>query len=141
VSGKPDYDALLQAARDVRKNSYSPYSGFAVGAALLDAQGRVHCGVNMENASYPVGVCAERSALCIAISAGAREFVAMALVTAAPVPVGPCGMCRQALAEFGDFELILAAPEGEPTHTTVGALLPAQFDPSHLEGVQGGDAS
>ena len=128
-----DVEALVQAAREVRHNAYAPYSGFAVGAALLDEEGQVHLGANVENASYPVGVCAERSALSVAISTGARQFRALALVTAAPVPVGPCGMCRQALAEFGDFPLILAPPEGAHTVTSVGALLPAQFDPSHLE--------
>lgn len=126
-------ERLVAAARDIRERAYCPYSGFAVGAALLDDQGNIHCGVNVENASYPVGVCAERSALSVAVTAGARRFVAMALVTSAPIPVTPCGMCRQALAEFGsDLLLLLSAPTGGWNEQILKDALPYQFDPAHL---------
>lgn len=127
--------ALIEAAREVRQRAYCPYSGFAVGAALLDTSGEVHLGVNVENAAYPVGVCAERSAISNAVTRGRREFVALALVTAAPVPVTPCGMCRQALAEFGnDLVLLMAAPQGDVVEERdLREVLPFQFDPKHLE--------
>ncbi len=124
---------LVQAALDVRANAYCPYSNFAVGAALLDTSGGIHRGVNVENASYPVGVCAERSAICNAITAGATEFVAVALVTQVPHPIAPCGMCRQALSEFGDLVVLMATPDGAFEETVISELLPAQFDPSHLD--------
>lgn len=125
--------ALVDAARDVRANAYCPYSDFSVGAALLDAQGRTHLGVNVENASYPVGVCAERSAISAAITAGSRDFRAIAVVTPAARAVAPCGMCRQALAEFGNLIVLIATASGDFEELRVSDLLPHQFDPSHLE--------
>lgn len=127
-------EALIEAARQVRKNAYCPYSKFAVAAALLDDEGRIHLGVNVENASYPVGVCAERSAISAAVTAGAKTMVAIAIVTPAPIPVAPCGMCRQALSEFNkDLILLLAPPEGDPCEMVLRDTLPHQFDPKHLE--------
>ena len=127
-------DDLVAAARDVRKHAWCPYSNFAVGAALRDTDGNSYLGVNVENASYPVGVCAERSAISTAITAGSRSFAAVAVVTPASEPVAPCGMCRQALAEFGrDIIVLMAGPTGDWTETTIDALLPSQFDPAHLE--------
>lgn len=124
---------LIDAARAVRQHAYCPYSHFAVGAVLLDDAGRLHAGVNVENASYPVGVCAERAALGVAVSAGARRFTALALVTSASQAVAPCGMCRQALAEFApDLLLILAPPEGPWIERRLSDVLPFQFQPDHL---------
>jgi cytidine deaminase len=125
--------ALVSAARAVLENAYAPYSGFDVGAAILDEQGRIHSGVNVENAVYPVGVCAERSAISIAVSAGAREFVALALVTRTTEPLCPCGMCRQALAEFNpNLPLLIATEEGPWVERNLSDVLPHQFDRSHL---------
>ncbi|MFT5430554.1 MAG: cytidine deaminase [Myxococcota bacterium] len=124
---------LVEAARAVRANAYCPYSKFKVGAALLAVDGTIYSGANVENASYPVGVCAERSAISVAVSAGARNFIACAVITSAPVPVSPCGMCRQALAEFGNMTIIMAAPHGDWDIQEMSALLPAQFDPALLD--------
>ena len=123
-------DMLIEAAHRVRQNAYCPYSEFAVGAAILDDNGNVHVGVNVENASYPVGTCAERTALCSAVSAGAQSFIALALVTASEESVAPCGMCRQALLEFAPtLPLILATPSGDWQETTLDAILGMQLDP------------
>jgi cytidine deaminase len=103
------YDELLKEAERAKENSYSPYSHFKVGAALLAESGRVYTGVNVENVSFGVTVCAERSALCAAVSMGERRFKALA-VTADKL-VFPCGICRQALLEFGDIDIILKNKE------------------------------
>ena len=125
-----DPQALVEAARAIRKNAYCPYSNFAVGSALLDTDGGVHLGVNVENAAYPVGLCSERVALGNAVTTGVTSFVAIALVTAAPNPVAPCGMCRQALLEFApDLTLYLAAPEGDWIETRLSDIHRMQLDP------------
>ena len=103
------YEELTAKAAQAAKNAYAPYSHFAVGAALLCADGTVFCGCNVENASYSATVCAERSALCAAVSMGERRFKALA-VTADKL-VFPCGICRQALLEFGDIDIILKNKE------------------------------
>ena len=109
---------------EVRERAYAPYSSFKVGAALK-ADGKVFTGCNVENSSYPVGICAERSALVQAVSAGCTEIEA--LVVAAEKVVTPCGMCRQALSEFGtDFPVLLAA-EDQEKETTFEALFPEPF--------------
>jgi len=105
------HQQLVQAAIDAASNAHCPYSGFRVGAALLAEDGRIYCGVNVENASYGLTICAERSAMCAAITAGARDFEAMAIVASGDDPPSPCGACRQVLAEFcsPDFTILLAA--------------------------------
>lgn len=103
--------ALLALAEEIRGNAYAKYSHFHVGAALLAASGKVYLGVNVENASYPNGICAERSAVSAAITAGERDFTAIAICgEPASAVCYPCGMCRQVLAEFcpPDFPVILA---------------------------------
>ena len=120
-------DSLVAAAQRVRDNAYAPYSGFAVGAALLTADGRVFTGCNVENASYGLTVCAERHAVAAAVAAGARDFRALALVTPSSPPASPCGACRQVLAEFGQLTLVLANPDGERHRTTLSELLPRAF--------------
>lgn len=117
--------ALTEAARDVRRHAYAPYSGFAVGAALLGDDGAVDVGANYENASFPVGVCAERAALGAAVSSGRRRFRAIAIVTDAEPPAMPCGMCRQALYEFApDLVVILENLQGVRQVRTLRQLLP-----------------
>lgn len=124
---------LINLALEARKNSYSPYSGFRVGAALLCRDGRVFCGANVENASYSLTNCAERSALFAAVSAGYREFDAIAIVGGETEKVTafcpPCGACRQALAEFSkDGALRVVLYDGKNAkETTLSALLPHTF--------------
>lgn len=112
----PEYDQLIGIALDMRNNySYAPYSHYCVGAALLGENGIVYTGCNVENASYPVGICAERTAFSKAVSEGCHRFQALAIAGAASDKKGsdfcaPCGMCRQAIREFcdSDFPVILA---------------------------------
>jgi cytidine deaminase len=125
---------LLAEAHAARAASYSPYSGFAVGAAALAASGRVYRGTNVENASYGLTICAERVAVFTAITAGERAIEAIAIITAPPL-VTPCGACRQVLWEVWSAHLrdeptiLLAADTGvEPQRWSLASLLPAAFD-------------
>lgn len=125
---------LYELAVEVRANAYAPYSGFRVGAALRTRDGRVFTGVNVENASFPVTICAERGALMSAVAAGVREFEAVAVVTDAVEPAAPCGMCRQMLAEFGLDLMILGAGREGPKHLIqLRELLPKAFVRSSFE--------
>lgn len=120
-------ERLHVAALGVRQRAYAPYSNYAVGAAVLADDGKVYAGCNVENASYPVGLCAERGAIALAVARGARRVLAAALVTGdAPLP---CGLCLQTFAEFADSDmpLLLSVPDGASTRTTLGALLPQGF--------------
>ncbi len=117
---------LIEKARSVLKNSYSPYSNLKVAAALLTDDGTIFTGVNVENSSIGLSICAERSAMVSAISAGYRIFRAIAITSTRVEPISPCGACRQFMAEFGDFEVILAGDE-ETINTTVYELLPIRF--------------
>lgn len=131
---RPGLVDLVHAAADVRMRAYAPYSGFAVGAALRTASGKVYLGVNVENASYPVSCCAERSAVCAAVTAGDRQFEAIAIVTDAATPAAPCGLCRQTLCEFGlDLHVILASAAGAVWAARLRELLPAAFTPDSFE--------
>ena len=120
---------LVAMAREAAQQAYSPYSHFQVGAALLADDGRVFCGCNVENASYGLTICAERTAVCTAVAAGARHFVALAI--AATRTVTPCGACRQFLAEFvpPGFRVLSAALTPHEPHQiyTMSTLLPHQF--------------
>lgn len=122
-------DALVQAALDARRHAYAPYSRFAVGAALLTAGGEIISGVNVENASYGMTICAERSAIFAGVSQGMREFTAIAVAT--PGGHSPCGACRQVLAEFAaDLPVLLVDadhPEQAPRLLRLGELLPHGF--------------
>ena len=121
-------DDLVQAALVVRVKAYAPFSKFYVGAAILDNEGRVFSGVNVENSSYGLTICAERTAAGTAITAGAKEFVAVAVAT--PGAAAPCGACRQFLYEFGPQCLVLLVDSdtGELTRTaTLGEFLPNGF--------------
>ena len=125
-------DRLVEAASLAREKAHAPYSAFAVGAAALDANGDVHVGCNVENASYGLSVCAERNAIAAAVAAGENRFQGLAVVTDADPPASPCGACRQVLVEFGDFPVILANPAGERVLTRVSDLLPDAFTPESL---------
>ena len=125
-----DWNALEQAALAVRANAHAPYSNVAVGAALL-AGGRIYTGCNVENAAYPVGLCAERSAIAAAVADGQRQFDA--LVVAARVAIPPCGMCLQALVEFGaDLEILSLGENGQRQQANLSEYLPLRFDAAKL---------
>lgn len=128
-----DRQKLIRTALEARKWAYAPYSGYAVGAALLTASGRVYDGVNIENAAYPTGICAERVAVFKAVSEGEREFEAIAVVTSNGG--SPCGSCRQVLAEFGLNPVVLIAnADGQIVRElTVAELLPGAFGPKDLK--------
>lgn len=121
-------EALMRAAREIQHRAHAPYSHFFVGAAVRAASGRVYLGVNVENASYPVGMCAERAAIGAAITAGERELVAVAVATDAPRAVFPCGMCAQALHEHGPGLLVLAqGADGLVREATLDKILPYAY--------------
>lgn len=124
---------LIQAARQARQWAYAPYSHYAVGAALLTASGRIYDGVNVENASYPTTMCAERVAVYKAVSEGEHQFTAIAVVTANGG--SPCGSCRQVLAEFGlDTIVLIADGEGRLVNeASLRDLLPGAFTPQFLQ--------
>jgi cytidine deaminase len=125
---------LTERARAAKARAYAPYSHFNVGAALLCADGSIVDGCNVENASYPAGTCAERVALGAAVVAGHREFVAVAIATDAPSGTPPCGICRQALAEFAPGIAVVAIDgKGVVTRWTLDALLPHPFTPASLK--------
>lgn len=131
-------DRLITAAQQARQWAYAPYSHYPVGAALLTASGRIYDGVNVENAAYPTGICAERVAVFKAVSEGERQFVAIAVVT--ENGGSPCGSCRQVLAEFGlATRVYIADQEGRlMQETSVMELLPGAFQPGDLPEVQKG---
>ena len=122
------WQALVAAAKAVSAQAYCPYSGFAVGAAVRAADGRVFAGCNVENASYGLAVCAERNAVFHAVAAGVREVVAVAVYTPTPEYATPCGACRQVLLEFaGNAEVLCACDGTERGRFTVPSLLPHGF--------------
>ena len=123
---------LIQKAIEAQEFSYSPYSNYTVGAALLGKSGKIYAGANVENAVYPLGLCAERAAVFGAVSQGEKEFEAIAVVTRDGGT--PCGSCRQVLAEFGlDIQVLIADSSGVlKQETTVEELLPFSFGPKNL---------
>jgi cytidine deaminase len=125
--------ALRTKAREVMSRAYAPYSEFKVGAALLTADGSIIVGCNVENASYPAGICAERVALGAAVAAGHQQFRGVVIVTESPAPTPPCGICRQALAEFGvELEVVSEAAHGVTSRWRLSELLPHPFTPASL---------
>lgn len=132
-AAKIDRQALLDVALRARDRAYAPYSGFPVGAALLGESGQVYAGCNVENASYGLTWCAERTAIGNAVASGERRFLAIAVVGATRGPCAPCGACRQALVEFGEeIVVIMANLDGQIEEKTAGELLPAAFGPGAL---------
>lgn len=126
--------ALIELARQARDHAYAPYSNYPVGAALICADGQIFTGCNVENSSYGLSMCAERTAIFKAISEGVRNFVRLAVIADSPHPVRPCGACRQVISEFfpADAEVILANLHDAVETTTVIQLLPSPFDRSYL---------
>lgn len=131
-----DEAALLEAARQAQHGAYAPYSRFRVGAALLAGDGRTYRAANVENAAYPASMCAERAAVAQAVAAGARTFLALAVVGDGAGPCPPCGLCRQALYEFApDLLVVAAGTSGEPARFLLARdLLPHGFGPDRLPG-------
>ena len=123
-------DALFSAASNAMANSYSPYSNFPVGAALLTSNGTIHSGCNIENASYPEGWCAETSAIAHMVTAGDSEITEILVVAEKMNKITPCGGCRQRLAEFAspDTPVHLCNQQGIVETVSLGNLLPASFD-------------
>jgi cytidine deaminase len=128
-------DRLIAAAREARERAYVPYSRFPVGAALLAKDGRIYTGVNVENASYGLTICAERNAVGRMVTDGAQCIVAVAVCT--DNGVTPCGACRQVLMEFtppdADAPVWLIDGRGDVRETTLRSLLPDDFGPQHLQ--------
>ena len=126
-------DELVQQAIVARENAHAPFSKFRVGAALLDVEGRIFTGCNVENATYGLTLCAERVAVFKAISEGARHFIRVAVVADTETLTPPCGACRQILWEFcGDVELVLANLRGKTETLQLAELFPRAFDASFL---------
>ncbi len=126
---------LVDAAREVRAKAYAPYSGFHVGAALLTADDQIVTGVNVENASYPVSVCAERNAIGTAIGRGITSIRAVAVVSDADTSTPPCGACRQVLFEFGGQGMAVISESADGStraHWALDELLPDAFGPADL---------
>jgi len=125
---------LLDAARAAQKAAYAPYSRFPVGVAVLDDQGRIHAGCNVENAAYPEGVCAEASALSAMVLAGSTRLRAVLVVGTGGAWITPCGGCRQKLREFGahDLPVLTANATDMGPRYTLAELLPQSFGPDHL---------
>ena len=125
---------LVAAAREIRDRAYAPYSGFRVGAAVL-AGGKVFASANLENASYPLSVCAERNAVAMAVTEGATDVRAVAVVSDADAPTPPCGGCRQVLIEFGSGIAVIAeSADGSVRKLwALADLLPDAFGPADLD--------
>lgn len=127
-------DQLLKAARAAHRQAYAPYSKYQVGAAILDDQGRIHAGCNVENAAYPQGVCAEANALSAMVLAGSTRARAVLVVGTGGAWVTPCGGCRQKLREFcaQDTPILTANDSSMGPRYTLAQLLPQSFGPDHL---------
>src|SRR5690554_2195507 len=122
------WEELAQAAITVRERAYAPYSKFAVGAALLAADGQVFSGCNVENATYGATSCAERTAYGTAVANGVHEFVALCVVTDVEEPAAPCGICRQVISEFSaDLPIMMLAVTGSRTFAMLDEMLPHPF--------------
>lgn len=125
---------LVETARAARGNAHAPYSGFKVGAALRAASGRVYVGVNVENAAYPEGTCAEAGAIAAMVAGGDTRIAAIAVIADCPDPVPPCGGCRQKIAEFADgaTPVTMATVAGASVTRRLDELLPGAFVASHM---------
>ena len=127
-------ESLFAAAKTARNNAYAPYSGFAVGAALRAANGRIYAAANVENAAYPVGTCAEAGAIAAMIAAGDREIAEILVLAGGAEPVMPCGACRQRIFEFATPQTVVHSAGLEDLHLSLALaeLLPRAFGPKNL---------
>lgn len=127
--------ALFEAAENVRKHAHTPYSKFAVGAALLADDGKIYAGCNVENAAYPVGNCAEPSAIAAMLAGGARRIKRVYVTGPGSDPVTPCGACRQRIREFADSDVLITSHgvNGKPLTLSLEKLLPHSFGPEFLD--------
>lgn len=125
---------LKDAALAVRKNAHAPYSNFKVGAAIRAASGAIYAGCNVENVAYPEGTCAEAGAIAAMVAAGETTLREVYVVADSPIPVSPCGGCRQKLAEFGagDVPVTLGTTDGAEQATTLADLLPGAFTAEYM---------
>ena len=125
---------LFAAAEAVRARAYAPYSRFSVGAAILADDGKIYAGCNIENAAYPIGICAEASAIAAMIAGGGRRIKRIYVTGPGSAPVTPCGGCRQRIREFADQDVTVISHgvEGAPLSQTVAQLLPHSFGPEYL---------
>lgn len=130
----PSLEALAEAAIGIRGKAHAPYSSFQVGAAVLDEHGQVHVGVNVENAAYPNGICAETAAIAALVTSGGRKIVAIAVVGQGEGLCTPCGGCRQRIREFASegATVVICGVEGIRRVMTLGELLPESFGPENL---------
>ena len=126
--------SLLDHAKTVRENAYAPYSNFKVGAAVQTVSGTIYTGVNVENVAYPEGTCAEAGAIAAMCAAGERQIVEVAVIADSPMPVTPCGGCRQKIAEFAQPDTIVRmyTTGGAQLDMTVAQLLPGVFTADHM---------
>jgi cytidine deaminase len=126
--------SLLDAAKRARENAHAPYSNFKVGAAVKTASGDIFAGCNVENVAYPEGTCAEAGAIAAMVLAGEREITEAVVIADAPLPVTPCGGCRQKLKEFAgpETKVTMLTTGGAELVMTMGELLPGAFDREHL---------
>jgi cytidine deaminase len=132
---KSEHQALLDAAIVVRAHAHAPYSNFHVGAAILADDGTIYSGCNVENAAYPLGNCAEASAIAAMLAGGGRHIRTIFTVGPGSAPVTPCGGCRQRIREFATLDtpvICLGLDGGTPLETTLGDLLPHSFGPEFL---------
>ena len=129
--------SLLEAATKVRERAYAPYSNFKVGAAIKAASGAVYVGCNVENVAYPEGTCAEAGAIAAMIAAGDSRITEALVIADSPLPVSPCGGCRQKLAEFSeaDARVTMTTLAGESQTLTMAELLPGAFGQAHMDKV------
>ena len=129
--------SLLEAATKVRERAYAPYSNFKVGAAIKAASGAVYVGCNVENVAYPEGTCAEAGAIAAMIAAGDSRITEALVIADSPLPVSPCGGCRQKLAEFSeaDARITMTTLAGESQVLTMAELLPGAFAQAHMDKV------
>ena len=131
--GTREWTELRTRALAAMEHAYAPYSQFRVGAAVLGSDGSISDGCNMENASYPAGMCAERAAIAAAVARGVREFKAIVIATEADTPTPPCGVCRQVLMEFAPRLTVLSVTRaGDEAQWLISDLLPHAFTPTSL---------
>jgi cytidine deaminase len=126
---------MLSAAKSVREQAYAPYSNFKVGAAIRAASGTIYTGCNVENLAYPEGTCAEAGAIAAMVAAGETVIVEALVIADSPLPVSPCGGCRQKLAEFskGDVVVTMTTTGGATQSLSMADLLPGAFSAAHME--------